>query len=234
VAEGPTGHGALTVKEQLTCGVLPLFQLLPQYYAEAGAQYLPREAALRQLRVSADHAGRLVRADGSVMARGAETLGIFVLDYEGVLMVSLDFSDVYTRHDSAQGGVPPLHHSSMVAGAAVAAAGQIGLRDGRVCSLSNESGHYMPPPSCLHTVLTRLAELGAAPLNNVRIDTVFSPLTQRDATGTHAALAQLAPQRCTADRLVQPIASRPHVSPVRPRPRTAHSLMPADPAKKNS
>ena len=49
------------------------------------------------------------------------------------------------------------------------AAGEMWLHHGKLLSLSNRSGHYAPPLSCLHAVLERLGQLGVADLHDVRI-----------------------------------------------------------------
>ena len=100
-------------------------------------------------------------------------------------------------------GTPRYHHSSMVAGGAVAAAGQLGVRDGRILFISNESGHYMPPPSCLCAVLAVLAEMGIAYISAIQLQPVQSTLTQQSS---HPPTP--------SDRARQPTAWRPSASPV--------------------
>ena len=67
-----------------------------------------------------------------------------------------------------------MHHSSLVAGGAVLAAGEFTACNGLLRSLSNWSGHYAPPPSCLHAFLGRVAAMGAHGLQHVSIETVGS------------------------------------------------------------
>ena len=45
------------------------------------------------------------------------------------------------------------HHSSFVAGAPVIAAGEMIISRGRLIALTNHSGHYLPPPSCISYVM---------------------------------------------------------------------------------
>ena len=92
--------------------------------------------------------GRLVDRHGKVLAPGRALTGMFVLDRGGALLANFD--------DTDERG---FHHSSFVAGEPVAAAGCITVRDGRILSLSNESGHYIPAPSSLHRVMRKLSEL---------------------------------------------------------------------------
>jgi hypothetical protein len=74
---------------------------------------------------------------------------IYVLDTWGTLYVTFDhrFGEV--------------HHSSLVAGAPVLAAGEMVVIDGLLLSISNSSGHYKPPPHAIDVVLERLERLGA-------------------------------------------------------------------------
>jgi hypothetical protein len=73
---------------------------------------------------------------------------IFVMDASGTIYVSFDHQ---------QGS---FHHSSLLAGAPVAAAGDMTILSGRLLAISNASGHYRPPPSSLVAVLARLKALG--------------------------------------------------------------------------
>lgn len=50
------------------------------------------------------------------------------------------------------------HHSSFVGGGPVAGAGHITIRDGRIISVNNFSGHYHPPDKLLDQVLSVLKE----------------------------------------------------------------------------
>ena len=54
------------------------------------------------------------------------------------------------------------HHSSLLAGANVAGAGEISVRHGIVTSLSNKSGHYVPNQIHLLYVLGKLQQSGVA------------------------------------------------------------------------
>ena len=70
---------------------------------------------------------------------------------------------------------PTLRHSSLVAGAPVAAAGMLTVSRGLLLRLSNESGHYAPPASCLNCIMDRLAFLGVARLDAVALEIVRRP-----------------------------------------------------------
>jgi hypothetical protein len=52
-----------------------------------------------------------------------------------------------------------IHHSSFLAGAPVAAAGEIKVVNGRLVSVSNGSGHYRPPPGYLINFLKALRRM---------------------------------------------------------------------------
>jgi hypothetical protein len=62
-----------------------------------------------------------------------------------------------------------MHHSSLVAGAAVAAAGEMTVKNGALLSVSNWSGHYAPRPSCLRVLLDKLEEMGVSGLGHVQV-----------------------------------------------------------------
>lgn len=68
------------------------------------------------------------------------------------------------------GGGKTIHHSSLVAGGPVASAGELVVQRGRLLSLSNWSGHYAPPPSCLGVFLDHLAKMGATNLKDVKLE----------------------------------------------------------------
>jgi hypothetical protein len=77
-----------------------------------------------------------------------DNLAIFVMDLAG---------NIYLTFDRVEG---VFHHSSFVAGAPVAAAGDFTIEQGRISRISNYSGHYKPPAETLERVKTRLTELG--------------------------------------------------------------------------
>ncbi|HVV82711.1 MAG TPA: DUF4157 domain-containing protein [Kofleriaceae bacterium] len=61
-----------------------------------------------------------------------------------------------------------LHHSSFLAGGAVASAGEVGIENGRLTSISNQSGHYRPGPAYLWQAVKQLHMLGV-PLEGVAV-----------------------------------------------------------------
>ena len=86
---------------------------------------------------------------------------IFVMDAKGDIYLSFDHKrDVF-------------HHSSLLAGASVAAAGDMTIIDGKLLAISNSSGHYRPPPDSLDRVLQRLSAMGI-PVDKVKVTRVDS------------------------------------------------------------
>ena len=61
-----------------------------------------------------------------------------------------------------------LHHSSFLAGGAVATAGEIGISGGKLDYISNQSGHYRPGPAYLWQAVKQLELLGC-PLDSVQV-----------------------------------------------------------------
>lgn len=78
-----------------------------------------------------------------VTAKSGPGWGIYVMSASGNLHV----------HSHSVGHY---HHSSLLAGAAVAGAGELEVKNGKILTLSNKSGHYCPPLSAFLQVLGRL------------------------------------------------------------------------------
>ena len=96
--------------------------------------------------------------------KGAETLwsdqgrAIFVMDANG---------NFYASDDQRRG---EFHHSSLVAGEPVAAAGEIEVDNGVLTAISDKSGHYRPSRICTAQAIERLIE------NNTSCKTVMLDL----------------------------------------------------------
>ena len=75
---------------------------------------------------------------------------IFVID---------DIGQMWLTFDQRYGVI---HHSSLVAGGDVIAAGELFVMSGRLLSISNESGHYHPPPVSVEVTLRGLRIMGVA------------------------------------------------------------------------
>lgn len=78
--------------------------------------------------------------------RGGEA--IYIMDVMG---------DIYYCFDAKYGRI---HHSTLAGGQPVAAAGELVIVNGALISVSNESGHYRPPPDSIDLVIGRFKELG--------------------------------------------------------------------------
>ncbi len=109
------------------------------------------------------HNGKLYRADGSPLDTSDASnvfLGagsaIFVMDENG------------TFYASKQQKVGEFHHSSLLAGKPVAAAGEIGVITGELMLLSDRSGHYRPSQEFTRQALGALAGAGVD-LSNVNM-----------------------------------------------------------------
>ncbi|HRE87549.1 MAG TPA: hypothetical protein PK095_00290 [Myxococcota bacterium] len=61
-----------------------------------------------------------------------------------------------------------MHHSSFLAGGAVATAGEVGISGGKLDYISNQSGHYRPGPAYLWQAVKQLELLGC-PLDSVQV-----------------------------------------------------------------
>jgi hypothetical protein len=95
-----------------------------------------------------DTSGMLSKASGPGFA-------IFVMDAQG---------NIY----AGQHRVGLFHHSSFLAGRAVAAAGEMKVSGGTLVELTSKSGHYAPSDDQMHQLLQELAGAGVA-LAGVRI-----------------------------------------------------------------
>ena len=142
------------------------FPLLPAYFEEGlrldtSVTYLSDHERSQYMLMSND-GGFLVDNMGAVLASETAREAMFVMDTTSSILLAFLNDDQHGR----------FHHSSLVAGAPVVAAGLIRVCKGRVLSISNDSGHYAPLPSCLQLVLTRLAELGVTTLEDVSLEIV--------------------------------------------------------------
>lgn len=189
VALGVVAAGPLDPAAQAAF-VLPTYHLMPAFFKEEHeVNYITSSEERMAFRLRVDASGRLVDAAGQPLAPSAEQAAIFVLESSGALLLTLDW---LTSDKRDEGGVRRKHryHSSLVAGQPVSAAGMMHVKDGRLLLLSNESGHYAPPPSCLAHVMSRLAGLGVANLESVQMEHVSTPLTQPEAQPVASAAAR--------------------------------------------
>ena len=92
--------------------------------------------------------GAFDTAAATSLHRGGSARAIFVMDGEGNIYASMHHS--YGR----------FHHSSLVAGEPVAAAGEITVENGVLTAISRKSGHYRPSEALLDQVLELLKRRG--------------------------------------------------------------------------
>jgi hypothetical protein len=92
--------------------------------------------------------GRLYDTTSGVSAWSGGGQAIFVMDGSGNLYATLDQRVGHT------------HHSSLLGGEPVAGAGEIEVEDGRLVSMTNQSGHYRPTMAMNDRVLRSLREQG--------------------------------------------------------------------------
>ncbi len=138
-------------------------RMWPEYEGEdkAGGHF---ETAVKYLRTPAEREpyrstvreGLLVDVKGVPLNKGGvddgkETTGlaIFVMDAAGNLYVGFE-------HERGK-----FHHSTFMAGEPVGMAGDIQIFDGRIKMISNQSGHYRPPPAAFEQVIDQLKAMGA-------------------------------------------------------------------------
>ena len=171
----------------------PLHPLRPQYYQDAADYLDPSTRARQRLQV---RNGLLIDSDGRLLAPDGELEEMYVVDAAGEVYTSFGLLNPDGRAAKAAAAKaadpdPTLRHSSLVAGAPVAAAGMLTVSRGLLLRLSNESGHYAPPASCLNCIMDRLAFLGVARLDAVALEIVRRPKYGTGATagGAGATLA---------------------------------------------
>ena len=75
-------------------------------------------------------------------------LAIYVMNARGEIWLSFDSKDHY------------FHHSTLLAGQPIAAAGEMIIFQGKLYAINNQSGHYQPPPIILKRVLSVLENKG--------------------------------------------------------------------------
>lgn len=131
-------------------------------------EYLDEEQRARFL-LSVDHEGRLRTATGDLfdtsLGISLHTPGggraIFVLTGDGRVYAS-------NRHVAGR-----FQHSSLLAGAPVAGAGELRVINGVLELISNRSHHYMPPPDfATRTIRHIIRSMRVATASDAKVDTV--------------------------------------------------------------
>ena len=163
---------------QLESGERELFSIQPKYrgesQAEGGSVVYLNEAERARLKAIVRN-GRFVDSSGALLdpdlenhpERGGFTT--YVVDAKGTLYLSFDH-----KHGH-------FHHSSILAGAPVLAAGDMTIIAGELTEISNASGHYRPPPRSIDVLLKILRRLGV-PLKEVKIERIGSDTEPSPAT----------------------------------------------------
>jgi hypothetical protein len=95
-----------------------------------------------------DSSGKLLDTTHVVGSHGTTGRAIYVMDKKGNIYI----------HTEPQLGV--IHHSSLVAGGEVAAAGEIRIEGGKLVYIDRNSGHYLLKPEFTDQVIQRLKDLG--------------------------------------------------------------------------
>ena len=142
------------------------YHILPRYQGEelgprATIRYITdeNERAAMKLYVHngllTDQQGRLLDPATDQFPR-RDGLAIYVMDLQKQIFISFD-------HEQNR-----FHHSSILAGQPVLAAGDMTIVQGRLLELSNSSGHYRPAPQSLNLVIQQLRSLGVA-MESVKI-----------------------------------------------------------------
>ncbi|MBV72037.1 MAG: hypothetical protein CMH52_11980 [Myxococcales bacterium] len=134
------------------------YHILPRYQGEevgslATVRYVtdPNERAAMKLYV---RDGLLTDQNGDSLDPATDKfpdrdgLAIFVMDRQ---------QQIYVSFDHVQN---KFHHSSILAGQPVLAAGDMTIVQGKLLELTNSSGHYRPGPKTLELVMMRLKEMG--------------------------------------------------------------------------
>lgn len=119
-----------------------------------GVRYLTDEER-KVLRVyGCDH--MLCNRDGALLDPELEKPEFIHRDGIGIFVIDVD-QKVWITFDHKYGEI---HHSSLLAGGPVIAAGEVVISRGQLQSISNASGHYKPPPQSIDVALRVLSELG--------------------------------------------------------------------------
>jgi hypothetical protein len=155
----------MSVGQKKDASVYPSTPLLSKYTSEetgavfgTSVKYL--NASERQAYKVTVQNGLLMDANGKPFdSRGASSAfgpnigrAIFVMDQDGTL---------YASNHQTQG---KFHHSSFLAGAPVAAAGELAVENGVMKEVSRRSGHYCPTKKQLDAFLSEVDKQGAPPM----------------------------------------------------------------------
>ena len=158
-AEEPAEAGAWAPEAPLYTPRFPTTPLLERYLGEEESSGDDRVESVRYFDNASRERYRVLARDGRLVDRqgrplepgvgaGAGDEGIYVMDAAG---------NLYATFSQERGRV---HHSSLLAGAPVAAAGTLAIEQGRLKKMSNYSGHYRPGAKTLEALRARLRQMG--------------------------------------------------------------------------
>jgi len=132
-------------------------QLQPEYVGDdlledaLGRRTLEFDDGMRESHRLQVRDGLLLKADGTPLDTG-DTTFLIVLAPDG---------ELYAAEGDYSSPVK-IHHSSILAGAPVASAGEIAVRAGKVLRVTSRSGHYKPPMCLLDQLRAELKQRGVA------------------------------------------------------------------------
>jgi hypothetical protein len=109
-----------------------------------------------------DANGNLFDTRNATSVHSSSPRAIFVMDSNGTF---------YASNDQMIGD---FHHSSFLAGGAVAAAGELEVENGVLKTISDKSGHYRPRRPFGDQAIDRLGQIGVT-LQGVTVDYVGAP-----------------------------------------------------------
>jgi len=132
-------------------------QLQPEYVGDdlledaLGRRTLEFDDGMRESHRLQVRDGLLLKADGTPLDTG-DTTFLIVLAPDG---------ELYAAEGDYSSPIK-IHHSSILAGAPVASAGEIAVRAGKVLRVTSRSGHYKPPMCLLDQLRAELKQRGVA------------------------------------------------------------------------
>ncbi|MGH3656416.1 MAG: hypothetical protein ACRDUA_07135, partial [Micromonosporaceae bacterium] len=180
-----------------------------------GAVTYFNDAERERLRLRIGQDGKLRDATGALFdtrrsagSSSGHGFALFVMDSAG---------NIYATTEQSHGPAG-IRHSSMLAGAEVAAAGEISVINGVVKIISNQSGHYTPTHDFTQRMVERLRANGVpvAGVKLVRHSHGGRGTTDSYVTGqSYGDVSQTVPANSPASRVVEGLRPAPTVMPPR-------------------
>jgi hypothetical protein len=130
-----------------------------------------------------------VYVQNGIFKRRDETLldgeYMFAMDSKGLIRAAVDPIHLINKPNLTKRDKIPIYHSSFFSGKAVSMAGSFEIRNGKLISVLNNSGHYQPPPRFLEFFIHKILEAGVNYPFRVQVIVperlefeVFSPVNQ--------------------------------------------------------